>query len=279
MVEGRARGKKRGEQQHALEESRLRAGDLDGTTISLCCEGRGNATSPERRPSAEKPCDRARGASDALRAPAAVESTLDFMSGYAAGMQRAHAQALAQVKKTGAIEMGVLVCRQEQVRLQDRLAKMERALACSAGYMSCSLKAHAERLAAVERTGADHRRRLDRSSMRIEALEGRTLLATVMRSARCAWDAAHRCHLALSAWPLTNEQRLCLLFGAVWLVLRIGTKVGAEGRLTLRAANTLRQARRWSWLPFIVSSHRASRRAIRRTLALLTAGTRSTDVS
>jgi hypothetical protein len=282
MVEGGgARRLERSASCKAFGESR-RPADLVGTSVLLGGAGRSHAVSPERRrPSgAEKRCDRARGAGDALQlAPDPAGGTLDFMLGYAAGMQRAHAQALVQVKKTGAIEMGVLVCQQEQVRLQDRLAKMERGLACSVGYMNCSLRYHAERLAASERTAADHRRRLDRSSMRIEALEGRTLLATVMRSAQCAWDAARRFHLALSDWPLTNEQRLCLLFGAVWLVLRIGTMVGAEGRLTRRAAITLRRAGRCSWLLFIVSSHRASRRALGRALALLAAGTRSADVS
>ena len=82
----------------------------------------------------------------------------DFLAGFAFGMQLAHGQALDQVKMHGAMEVRVLMCQQEQSRLQDRLGKMERALACSAGLLGSTLKHHAERLAVAERATASFRR-------------------------------------------------------------------------------------------------------------------------
>ena len=194
----------------------------------------------------------------------------DFLAGFAFGMQLAHGQALDQVKMHGAMEVRVLMCQQEQSRLQDRLGKMERALACSAGLLGSTLKHHAERLTVAETATSSTCRRLDRTSMRVESLERRTLLATATRSVQCVWGVFRRCQQAMTLLHLRCEQKLCILFAASWLLLRVVAVFVVDRRVSCRQGTLLDRARHWSWFLFLVSSQRDSRRILARALGVLT---------
>ena len=194
----------------------------------------------------------------------------DFLAGFVYGLQHAHRQALDQVKKTGAVEMRVLICQQEQSRLQDRLGKIEQMLACSVGLLGSTLEYHARRLSNAETSTAAAGLRLDGMMMRVEALEGRTLLAITIRCVRNIGEAIRRFHQAVALLPLRFEQRLCLFFAASWVMIRVLGILGAGRRFSAcKESRLLEQARRWSWLLFLVSSQRASRRALGRGLATL----------
>jgi len=191
-----------------------------------------------------------------------TDESADFMAGYAMGMQQAHLQALGYVKRTGALEMGLLVCQQEQRRAQSRARAVELALACGAGRLTTALEALEKSFTAAESARHEAQRALDRAVMRIESLEARTLWAAAARAVRCVWGRGRR---ALQRLPLSWEQSLCTALAAAWLGLCLASGLGGR-RLSPRLRRYMQSLRHWTWLLFIASSHRAARRLLAREI-------------
>ena len=210
----------------------------------------------------------------AVGSTAAPRGTPDFLAGYALGMQEAHLQALGAVKRTGAVEMGLLVCQQEQRRLQARTRAVELALACGAGRFTTQLEALEKRSAAAERARSADQRALDRALARIEQLEARTLWATAARVVGCLWG---RGRVALQGLSPTCERSLGAALAGVWLVMRLASGFGGR-RLSPRLGRCIEHLTYWSWLLFIASSHRAARRLLMRELGTRRTATRALAV-
>ena len=205
---------------------------------------------------------------------AAPHGTPDFLVGYALGMQQVHLQALGAVKRTGAVEMGLLVCQQEQRHLQARTRAVELALACGAGRFTTQLQALEKRSAAAERARSADQRALDRAVARIEQLEARTLWVTAVRVLRCLWGRGRE---ALQGLPPTCERSLCAALAGLWLVMRLASGFGGH-RLSPRLRRCIEHLTYWSWLLFVASSHRAARRLIMVELGTRRTATRAQAV-